>query len=66
MGWNWFSKDNKDQNEPENNNQVEPQYETQSYFQSYSRSRVCKPDPDDENFLICKEKVNDGNSTYEN
>lgn len=66
MGWNWFGKGNKDDNEAQSHTQVQPEYQTQSYFQSFSRSRVCRPDPEDDNFLLCKEKVNDGKSTYEN
>lgn len=69
MGWKWWTKtsDEHSASEPQyqGESQGQPAYETKTYFRSYSSSRSCKPDPEDQNYLICKETTHDGNNTYE-
>lgn len=37
--------------------------EVHSTFNTYSSSRSCHSDPEDPEYMICKEKVNDGKNT---
>ena len=63
MVWKWpFSRDKDDSNQS-NDNQGQNEYETKSYFRSYSSSKTCKKDPEDNNYMICKQIINDGNKT---
>lgn len=56
MGW-FFSEDNSDKDANKNvANQPNQNFEITENIQSYSSSRTCYTDPEDEKFMICKEK----------
>lgn len=60
MGWFFGSNANKDEESSHPvQNDVVPQnnYEVQTHYSSYSSSRTCQSDPEDNEYLICKEKV---------
>jgi len=59
-----FNKRN-DEHSQNYDNPGENQYETKSFYRSYSTSKSCKQDPEDSNYMICKEIINDGNNTTE-
>jgi hypothetical protein len=69
MGWEWPFGKKKDQPTETSSEQFnetgEPQFQSQSYVRSYSSSKTCRKDPENDEYMICKEKINDGNQTIE-
>jgi hypothetical protein len=50
---NWERKFDEEENEYEEDSQPR----VVSWSQSYSSSTSCRPDPEDDEFLICKKKI---------
>lgn len=67
MGWEWPFGKKKNQAAETSSEQDggEPQWQSQSYVRSYSSSKTCRKDPENDEFMICKERINDGNQTIE-